>query len=364
MPCNYSKNDHDYNADDDDDVDFDDENFDGHNRLRNYYSLSLLYNSHHHRFQSKNMKKIFGYNTWQWLYFLIASAQLITIFVLTLLNLKELIDLKELMSSSFVVNATILIICVISISFLACGIFGFKQNEICLFLLAMSLCCFYIAIEFAFTVQYNSTIKLARLCIALSLTSILLISSKTVAIYSEEYSIIGVSPTLLSMYKLQCFFLVLLKFDFLCAVSFALFNIGVPRDEPSWQFIAMSIFILISIIHWIIGRYAVIKEIQSFLLVFITISTLSLLWIPLQLVTLETCFRFDHCINSILLLSYGSLVSALILIIVRIWMFMQLLKVYKNFGYGLADSAFIGLVSETTRLLMRSSTYRQSIDCL
>lgn len=57
MPCNYSKNDHDYNADDDDgdDVDFDDENFDGHNRLRNYYSLSLLYNSHHHRFQSKNV---------------------------------------------------------------------------------------------------------------------------------------------------------------------------------------------------------------------------------------------------------------------------------------------------------------------
>lgn len=135
-----------------------------------------------------------------------------------------------------------------------------------------------------------------------------------------------------------------------------------------------------------------------------------------KFVFLESCFRFDTCQNQTLLLAYGLFVSALILIIIRIWMFMQLLKVYKNFGYGLADSgksatnvrfvmkekknklnsniridcliillfsqicvcsiaygrsrshlesigtAFIDLVTETTRLLMRSSSYRQSLD--
>lgn len=57
----------------------------------------------------------------------------------------------------------------------------------------------------------------------------------------------------------------------------------------------------------------------------------------LQFVFLETCFHLK-CTNQVLLLTYGSLVSAVILLIARIWLFMHLLKVYKNFGYGLADS--------------------------
>lgn len=98
----------------------------------------------------------------------------------------------------------------------------------------------------------------------------------------------------------------------------------------------------------------------------------------MQFVFLETCFSLA-CSNQKLLLSYGSLVSSAILIVVRIWLFMHLLKVYKNFGYGLADSgrarvemastdhfcscaAFIGLATETTRLLMRSPNYRQPLE--
>lgn len=104
----------------------------------------------------------------------------------------------------------------------------------------------------------------------------------------------------------------------------------------------------------------------------------------LQFVFLQTCFTWA-CSNQKLLLSYGSLVSSVILIVVRIWLFMHLLKVYKNFGFGLADSgkelsirnilhalysnfccfpdtAFIGLATETTRLLMRSPNYRQRLE--
>lgn len=302
-----------------------------------------------------------GFNSWQWLFFIVACSQLACITVLTIVDLKSLVDLNALMTSSFVINITILIICVISLTFLVYGIFWCKQNEICLFLLAMSLCSFYISIEFAFTVPYGSTIKLIRLCASLSLTSILLITSKMVIIYSQEYSIIGVAPTLLSMYKSQMFFLVLLKFDFLCSVSFALFNIGVPDMNPMLQYLALGLFLTVSLLHWICGRFAVIKELKSCLFLFVSISTLSLLWVPLQFVFLETCFTLA-CSNQTLLLSYGSLVSSVILIVVRIWLFMHLLKVYKNFGYGLADSAFIGLATETTRLLMRSPNYRQRMD--
>ncbi|KAH9398551.1 hypothetical protein TYRP_018794 [Tyrophagus putrescentiae] len=284
---------------------------------------------------SRQISKWCGFNSWQWLFFIVACSQLACITVLTIVDLKSLVDLNALMTSSFVINITILIICVISLTFLVYGIFWCKQNEICLFLLAMSLCSFYISIEFAFTVPYGSTIKLIRLCASLSLTSILLITSKMVIIYSQEYSIIGVAPTLLSMYKSQMFFLVLLKFDFLCSVSFALFNIGVPDMNPMLQYLALGLFLTVSLLHWICGRFA--------------------------FVFLETCFTLA-CSNQTLLLSYGSLVSSVILIVVRIWLFMHLLKVYKNFGYGLADSAFIGLATETTRLLMRSPNYRQRMD--
>lgn len=141
-----------------------------------------------------------------------------------------------------------------------------------------------------------------------------------VIIYSQEYSIIGVAPTLLSMYKSQMFFLVLLKFDFLCSVSafchynfsnlsfvqvsFALFNIGVPDINPMLQYLALGLFLLVSTLHWTSGRFAVslnllsffckhhpahtpvalqvIRELKSCLFMFVSISTLSLLWVPLQ----------------------------------------------------------------------------------
>lgn len=60
---------------------------------------------------SLQQKKIFGYNSWQWLFFLISCGQLILLVTLTSLNLKSLIDLNKFTSSSFVINVTILIIC-------------------------------------------------------------------------------------------------------------------------------------------------------------------------------------------------------------------------------------------------------------
>ena len=70
-----------------------------------------------------------------------------------------------------------------------------------------------------------------------------------------------------------------------------------------------------------------------------------------QFIFLETCF-YPYCSNQTLLLSYGTLVSAAILIVVRIWLFTHLLNVFKNFGYGLADTGmyFTKLFSLLTSL--------------
>lgn len=139
-----------------------------------------------------------------------------------------------------------------------------------------------------------------------------MITSKMVAVYLREYSIIGVSPVLLSMYKTQNFFLVLLKFDFLCSVSccqtspmmcnvyvfdcvvaqisFAIFNIASPKKHSTFQFTALSVLVFVSIVHWIVGWLAVVKEIKNCLFLFICISMGTLLWIPLQVCPLLCLF--------------------------------------------------------------------------
>ncbi|KPM11063.1 peptidyl-prolyl cis-trans isomerase-like protein 10 [Sarcoptes scabiei] len=48
------------------------------------------------------LKRICGYNSWQWLYFILACSQLIIVFVLTLFNMKSMIESNQLMSSPFV----------------------------------------------------------------------------------------------------------------------------------------------------------------------------------------------------------------------------------------------------------------------
>ena len=57
------------------------------------------------------LKKFLGYNSWQWLFFLIGSGQIIATILTTFAILKSLFNHNMLMSSPFVINMTILIIC-------------------------------------------------------------------------------------------------------------------------------------------------------------------------------------------------------------------------------------------------------------
>ncbi|CAG2110242.1 unnamed protein product, partial [Medioppia subpectinata] len=76
---------------------------------------------------------------------------------------------------------------------------------------------------------------------------------------------------------------------------------------------------------------------------------------------LRSCFGWTGCVSQQTLLSYGCLFAGAILVLVRVLLFMQLLRAHRNFGYGLADSAFVGLVNETTRLLSRNQRRRTDL---
>ncbi|XP_054168949.1 uncharacterized protein LOC128966159 [Oppia nitens] len=329
--------------------------------LRSESSTDLDTNSHEYR-ANRQLRLICGYNCWQWLFLITAAIEVSLLTIFTALELDYLLlNPSQSSDTSFVLNIIVLVICAFSLIFLFHGVFWDKQYDITLFIVSMAILTIYIAFEFTFTIDYNSIRKLTRLSISLSMTSLMVILSRIVVHFSQEYSIIGVAPGLIVMYKNQCYFQILLKLDFLNAICFGLFNISLSINDPIPQYSVLSIIITFASIQWVTGKIAVLKEVKCCLLLFVCLSITSLLWVPLQFVFMRSCFQSTVCLSQQLLLTYSSLFSALVLVFVRILLFMQLLRAHRNFGYGLADAAFVGLVNETTRLLSRTPRRRSDI---
>ncbi|CAG2114579.1 unnamed protein product, partial [Medioppia subpectinata] len=176
-------------------------------------------NSHEFRPQ-RQLRLILGYNSWQWLFLILATIEVSAITTFTVFEMDFQQMKNQSMDTSFIINLIVLVINGFSLLFLFHGVFWDKQHDISLFLVTMSLNTVYIAIEFAFTSDYNSAHKLTRLSIAVCFTSVMIILSRFVIYFSREYSIIGVAPALINMYKNQCCFQILLKLDFLNSVRF------------------------------------------------------------------------------------------------------------------------------------------------
>jgi len=279
-----------------------------------------------------------GFNSWQWLFLIMAATQVSATIALTALELDLLLNTTQPMDTSFVINIIVIVISAFSLLFLFYGVFWDKQYDISLFLVSMCLVTIYMGIEFGFTIDYNSVHKLTRLSLSICFTSVMIIVSRCVYHFSQEYSIVGVAPALISMYRNQCYFQILLKLDFLNSICFGLFNVGLSVSVPIPQYSVLSIIVTISSLQWVIGKIAVLKEVKCCLLLFVCLSTTTLLWVPLQFIFLRSCFGRSTCPSQQMLLSYGCLYSGLVLVVTRILLFMQLLRVHRNFGYGLADS--------------------------
>ncbi|XP_053203634.1 uncharacterized protein LOC128388267 isoform X2 [Panonychus citri] len=128
----------------------------------------------------------------------------------------------------------------------------------------------------------------------------------------DQFNIVGASPSIISMYKTYCYFQALIKWDL---------------------------------------QNMVYKESKYLVFIHVVLSFIGLLWIPLQIIDVS-CFREVNCQPQSLMISFAALGIGAPTMIVKLWVYIEQLKVYKNFGYGLTDSAFTTLANlESTSLL-------------
>ena len=301
-------------------------------------------------YTQRRLYKLLGLNSWQWLFMIVSLIQIGTIGGLTYYQFEQ----NDVLSSSLVINIIISVIIGFGLVTVSRGIFFDRQYDVRLYMLMMLLGTFYIAIEFLFTIEYQTNVlKMVRLIISSSLTIFLVSISKMIHRYSHEYEIVGVSNALIKLYQTQTLFLSLLNFDLLLGIILSIFNLSLRPDDDFAQqkYTIMIIVIIYSFFQWVIGKFAVIKEIKCLVLFYVILYTASLLWTPLQFIYLNLCFTMS-CTLDQLLLTTASLMSAFIILINRILIHIQMMKVHRNFGYGLADQAFIDLVDHESSSLL------------
>lgn len=127
-----------------------------------------------------------------------ACVQVCLVTIFTAFQMENLLNHNQTMSTSFVINVIIIVICgntryltslsivllfvslvwtAFSLLFLFHGVFWDKQTDIALFLVSMALVSFYITIEFAFTIDYNSIHKLVILFVLFLSFIVILVNS-------------------------------------------------------------------------------------------------------------------------------------------------------------------------------------------
>lgn len=153
----------------------------------------------------------------------------------------------------------------------------------------------------------------------------------------EEPRIVGAGEPLRLFYKQRNRFLTTLFLEMILIIVLAL--MAITLDNGLW---CASVIALFALVQWFIGRTAALQESHRLVHLFLALEMLGRLWIPIQIL-LTACVI--HC--------YGHPVSqwAVICIcianlIVSLKVHMQLLKVHRNFGYGLIDPGKVSFVHQ------------------
>lgn len=230
------------------------------------------------------------------------------------------------------------------------GVLLEHEYELALHVACMMLASVYSATEyFVCGDSFSFSLILYRALVAATMTSISAILA-TRAIFHPtwtEFVLVGVSEGMIEMYKTFCKFLALLKLEFLSYTVFGILVLNAGVHSTSWQFTTMAIIVIYSLVLWCIGSLAVRKERQLLVYTYVALSMIAPLFLPL-----EISARFPNKPVQIADAPIVHLVAGAFCILMRVYLHIELLRVYKNFNCGLVNQAFLGLLTpETTGLL-------------
>ncbi|XP_013779428.1 uncharacterized protein LOC106463895 [Limulus polyphemus] len=288
-----------------------------------------------------------------------------TLLVLSMMNVFIIIGIsaKELHSSlsqrtcdpSFIFSIAVLFAAGFGSCFIIHGVLCQRAHSVYLHLASVFLAVSYSIVDYYFNVEHRDNFKIARMVIGvvLGMISIYIAMKVTTRNRWTEFTIIGASDGLLEMYKKLCYFLMLLKLDFEAGILLGIFSLTEALENKLHNILLLTGILVYSLAICIIGSIAVKKELKALVFLFIVLSFVLPVWVPFQVMYFE-CPLQNSCSHEDIVLAYTRLGAGTSGIVLRIYICIEVMKVYKNFGYGLTDHAFAGLVaSESTNLLSR-----------
>ncbi|KAL3226795.1 hypothetical protein MRX96_024623 [Rhipicephalus microplus] len=227
------------------------------------------------------------------------------------------------------------------------GVLLEHEYEIGLHIACMALASLYGVTEyFVCGAYHNSLLVMYRALFSMALTSISAILAIKAVFHPTwtEFVLVGVSEGMIAMYKTFCKFLAMLKLEFVSYVIFGILVLNAGVNSTVWQFTTLVIILLYGIALWFIGSLGVRKERPTLVYTYVALSMIA----PLFLV-LEITARFP---NRSIHIADAPYRSRGFCILMRVYLHIELLHVFKNFNYGLINQEFLGLLTpEATGLL-------------
>ncbi|CAN8001249.1 unnamed protein product [Ixodes hexagonus] len=235
--------------------------------------------------------------------------------------------------------------------FAVSGVLLEHEYEIMLHLACMGLASVYATVEyFVCGFDREDHLVLYRAMLAMALTSLSAILAARSILHPTwtEFVLIGVSEGMIIMYKKFCKFLMLLKLEFVATAIFAILILNTGVHSSTSKFLFVAAIFCYGLILWIVGSLAVRKERPWLAFSYVALSMVAPLFLPVEMSAQFKLVPPPQTRDSPLV----HVGAGVFCIIMRVYLHIELLQVYKNFDRGLIDQAFVGLLTpEATGLL-------------
>lgn len=236
--------------------------------------------------------------------------------------------------------------------FAVTGVLLEHEYEIVLHLACMALGSVYGTVEyFVCGFGRNDHLVLYRAMLGLALTSVSAILATKSILHPTwtEFVLIGVSEGMIIMYKKFCKFLMLLKLEFVATAIFAILILNTGIHSSVTKFLFVAVILCYGLVLWIVGSLAVRKERPWLAFSYVALSMVAPVFLPIEMsARFPLGVAIMHTRDSPLV----HVVAGVFCILMRVYLHIELLQVYKNFDRGLIDQAFVSLLTpEATGLL-------------
>ena len=188
--------------------------------------------------------------------------------------------------ASFIINICILILLTICTTFLLRGLCMEKINELCLFLVTLALLTFYSVLDYYMNCSMQTILGMVNIYSLGIGTPIIALLTKWTTSFFPTQRIIGAADSLRYMYEARNNLLCVMRLDLLLSLILAILSYSLNDHEQHLGYLTACVIFIISLLKWVMGRTAIVKEIKVMVYVYVALSTLSQLWIPIQ-VTLK-----------------------------------------------------------------------------